>query len=59
MCPVRLGLLARKSFQPQKRFAGRGAQTGHDAAQLADATGVAALADHLKQAGSAQAGMAL
>ncbi len=55
MGPVGLSLLAGEGVQTQKSLALGRAQVGHDAAELGDAAGVAARADHLQAAGSAQA----
>ena len=51
---VSLRLLAGESAQAERSLALGRAQFGHHAAKLSHAAGVAALADHLKQAGSAQ-----
>ena len=53
--PVGLRLLAGESAQAEKSLAAGRAQFGHDAAELSDAAGVAAQADHLEEAGGAQA----
>jgi len=42
-------------METQKSLAAGRAQFGHDAAELGDAAGVAARADHVEEAGSAQA----
>src|SRR5215472_6866220 len=55
--PIDLPLLAGKHVELQKRFANLRTQAGHRAAQLHDAAGVAAVADHLVDAGGAQARM--
>jgi len=48
-------LLAGEGAKTQKSFPLGGAQVGHDAAELGDAAGVAARADHRQETGSAQA----
>jgi len=53
--PVGLSLLAGESMETQKSLAAGRAQFGHDAAELGDAAGVAARADHVEEAGRAQA----
>ena len=55
--PVGLCLLARKHLQAQKRLAGGGAQPGHGAPQLNDAAAVAAVTNHLIDAGGAKTRM--
>src|SRR2546422_5285045 len=52
--PVGLRLLTGESAQAQKGLTLGRAQFGHHAAKLSHAAGVAALADHLEQTGSAQ-----
>ena len=59
VCPIGLRLLAGEGAQTQKSLALGRAQFGHDAAELVDAAGVAAQADHLEEAGGAQAGILL
>ena len=46
-------LLAGEGVKAEKGFAARRAQFGDDAAELADAAGVAARANHLEEAGGA------
>src|SRR5208337_5684182 len=53
--PVGLRLLAGEGAKTQKSFPLGRAQFGHDTAELGDAAGVAARADHLQETGSAQA----
>src|SRR5580693_1111658 len=48
MRPVRLRLLSGKQAQSQKRFPLHRTQARHHAPQLHDASGIAAIADHLK-----------
>ena len=55
--PVDLRLLGRKDMQAQERFRPSGPQVGHGTPQLDDAALIAALADHLVDAGGAQSGI--
>src|SRR5438045_5542327 len=50
MSPVGLCLLSGKQAQSQKRFPSHRTQAGHHAPQLHDASGIAAVAEHLKNA---------
>src|SRR5260370_13820985 len=50
MSPVRLCLLCGKQAQSPKRVPSHRTQAGHQAPQLYDASGIAAVADHLKNA---------
>ena len=50
MSPVGLRLFSGKQAQSQKRFPSHRTQAGHHAPQLHDASGIAAIADHLKNA---------
>ena len=52
--PIDLGLLAGKHLQLQEGFAPLRTQAGHGAAQLHDATAVAAVPNHLEDARGAQ-----
>ena len=54
MGPVGLRLFSGKQAQSQKRFPSHRAQAGHYAPQLYDASGIAAIADHLKNACGSQ-----
>ena len=55
MSPVGLRLLAREGAKAQKSFPVGGTQFRHDATELGHTTGVAAGANHLEEAGGAQA----
>src|SRR5438067_9964989 len=57
MCPIDLGLLSGKHLKLQERFASLRAQAGNGAAQLHDASAVAAIANHLVNACGTQSGM--
>jgi hypothetical protein len=56
--PVCLSLLSGKHLQTQIRLAAARAQAGHRTAQLGDTAAVAAVANHLEQAGGAQSRIA-
>jgi hypothetical protein len=57
--PIGLSLLAGEGVEAEESLAARRTDLGHDPAQLHDAAGVAALANHLVEASGAQARMAL
>src|SRR5262249_35139451 len=57
--PVGLSLLAREGVEAEESLAAQRTDLSHDTAQLHDAAGVTALANHLVKAGGAQAGMTL
>src|SRR5260370_25839242 len=54
MRPVGWCLLSGKQAQSQKRFPSHRTEAGHHAPQLYDASGIAAVADHLKTADGSQ-----
>jgi hypothetical protein len=57
--PVGLSLFSEEGVKAQKGLPAGRTQLGHDAAELRDAAGVAARADHLEEAGGAQTGILL
>jgi hypothetical protein len=59
MSPVGLGLLPGKESESQECFSLHRAQAGYQAPQLHNASGIAAIADHLENTGGPQSGIAL
>src|SRR5215472_2562541 len=57
--PVGLSLLPGESAETEKSFAAQGAEFSHDATKLGEAAGVTAGANHLEEAGGAQARIVL